>query len=340
MPYGACISAVPRSLRKKGGNMHCRLYPIRRLFLPILVACCWNLPAAADDLTDANSLYQARQLPEALGRTDVALKRTPRDAQMRFLKGLILTDMGKRTEAIAVFSALTVDFPSMPEPYNNLAVLYAADGQHDSARVALEKAIQANPNFTKAYENLADIYLTLASARYGTLLQQDPDNTQVRFKYLLVRSALDNPGESLPNAPATKPIAGKAALPPVLQSASAPASQSSDSERAAVLAAVNAWADAWSSQDLPRYLGFYATGFRVPNGKTRAEWTQQRRTRIVKADRIEVTVEAPEVTVRGKSATVRFLQHYVSGKRNSRERKTLVMQNQDGQWKIVQERGA
>ena len=39
------------------------------------------------------------------------------------------------------FEQLTEDFPELPEPYNNLAVLYAADGQLDRARAALELAL-------------------------------------------------------------------------------------------------------------------------------------------------------------------------------------------------------
>jgi tetratricopeptide (TPR) repeat protein len=41
-----------------------------------------------------------------------------------------------------VFTKLTDDYPELPEPYNNLAVLYAAAGQYDKARAALEMAIE------------------------------------------------------------------------------------------------------------------------------------------------------------------------------------------------------
>ncbi len=52
----------------------------------------------------------------------------PRDAQMRFLKGVILTEQKKPAEAIRLFTALTEDFPDLLAPYNKLAVLYAAGG--------------------------------------------------------------------------------------------------------------------------------------------------------------------------------------------------------------------
>ena len=82
----------------------------------------------------------------------------PKDAQGRFLKGQILTEMNKPADAIAVFTKLTEDYPELPEPYNNLAVLYAQQKQYDKARTALEMAIRTHPSYAIAYENLGDVY--------------------------------------------------------------------------------------------------------------------------------------------------------------------------------------
>jgi ketosteroid isomerase-like protein len=101
---------------------------------------------------------------------------------------------------------------------------------------------------------------------------------------------------------------------------------------------VSDWAQAWSSKDVARYLEHYGPKFRPPKDESRASWEAQRRARIVKDESINVQVEAPAVTVKGGAATVRFTQIYVSGKLNSKERKTLVLEKIDGQWKIVQER--
>ena len=82
---------------------------------------------------------------------------------MRFLRGVILTEQGKQAEAIAAFTQLTQDFPELPEPYNNLAALYAAQSQFDKARAALEMAIKLNPSYATAHENLGDVYARLAA---------------------------------------------------------------------------------------------------------------------------------------------------------------------------------
>jgi len=61
----------------------------------------------------------------------------------------------------------------MPEPYNNLAVLYAAEGQERKAAEALEQAIRTNPSYTTAHENLGDLYARMASEAYAKALQLD-----------------------------------------------------------------------------------------------------------------------------------------------------------------------
>ncbi len=57
-----------------------------------------------------------------------------------------------------MFTKLSEDYPELPEPYNNLAVLYAQQKQYDKARTALEMAIRTHPSYAIAYENLGDIY--------------------------------------------------------------------------------------------------------------------------------------------------------------------------------------
>jgi tetratricopeptide (TPR) repeat protein len=77
-----------------------------------------------------------------MARVQQHLATKPRDPQMRFLKGLIEQDSGKPQDAIATYNQLIQDYPELPEPYNNVAVLYAAQGQYDRARQALEMAIR------------------------------------------------------------------------------------------------------------------------------------------------------------------------------------------------------
>jgi Flp pilus assembly protein TadD len=113
--------------------------------LAVLAAALLAAGAAqADEYGDVNQLLRSGKHTEALNKADQYLAGKPKDPQMRFLKGVVLTEAGRPGEAITTFQKLTEDYPELPEPYNNLAVLYAGQAQFDKARAALEMAIRTN----------------------------------------------------------------------------------------------------------------------------------------------------------------------------------------------------
>jgi len=141
-----------------------------------------------DDYTAVTNLVTAKQLKEALTKADAYLAGKPKDPQMRFIKGVILTEMDQAEDAISLFTTLTQDYPELSEPYNNLAVLYAAQNQFEQARVSLNMAIRTNPSYATAHENLGDVYLQLASQSYSKALKLEPNKTSVQPKLALIRS--------------------------------------------------------------------------------------------------------------------------------------------------------
>lgn len=174
------------------------------LLLALLVGA-----AHADDYADVNTLLRQGKADQALAKADAYIAGKPRDPQMRFLRGVILTEQGKQADAVAAFTALTQDFPELPEPYNNLAALYAAQSQFDKARAALEMAIKLNPDYATAHENLGDVYARLAAQSYGRSLKLEAGNTTVPPKLALVRQMFGAPAaDTLPPAlpPVRKPV--------------------------------------------------------------------------------------------------------------------------------------
>jgi hypothetical protein len=173
--------------------------------------------ARADDIQDASQLLRSGQQQQALERVNRVLAAKPRDAQARFLKGLILTEQGNTKEAVLIFQKLTEDYPDLPEPYNNLAVIYAAQGQYDKARASLEQSIRTHPSYATAYENLGDVYSKLASQAYDKALQLDSSNSAAQNKLALVRELVGGAPRSTTTAaaakPATKPPVTVAAAP-------------------------------------------------------------------------------------------------------------------------------
>jgi len=163
--------------------------------------------APGDDLREAQKLYGQGRLQPAMELVDAYLKAQPREPQGRFLRGLLLTEQKKVNEAIQVFTSLTEDFPELPEPYNNLAVLYASLGNYDKAKSALELAIHTHPSYATAHENLGDIYAQLASRAYDRALQLDKNNTSAQVKLSMVKDLFIAPRSS----PASRPEPAKLA---------------------------------------------------------------------------------------------------------------------------------
>ncbi|PKO34622.1 MAG: DUF4440 domain-containing protein [Betaproteobacteria bacterium HGW-Betaproteobacteria-7] len=164
--------------------------------LTIGLAIGFAAPVFADNLPDVQRLIKQGQYPQAMDKVDAYLSSRPKDAQGRFLKGLIYTEMNKPTEAIAIFTRLSEDYPELPEPYNNLAVLYAQQRQYDKARTALEMAIRTHPSYAIAYENLGDVYAKLASQAYDKALQLDSANAATQNKLALIRDLITTSGKA------------------------------------------------------------------------------------------------------------------------------------------------
>ncbi|WP_049126318.1 tetratricopeptide repeat protein, partial [Burkholderia cenocepacia] len=128
----------------------------------------------------------------------------PHDVQAQFKRGTVLARLNRDDDAIQQFVAITQAYPELPEPYNNLAALYAKHGRYDEARTALVTATQSNPSYSLAYENLGDLYLRLASESYkrAQSLGRTSGATAQRLADL---QKIVSPPKAAPNARATTP---------------------------------------------------------------------------------------------------------------------------------------
>jgi len=350
---------------------HARIALPSRFRLVVLAAALW-IPQAvfADDYADVNQLMRSGKVAEALAKADQYLAGKPRDPQMRFLKGVLQTEAGRTADAIVTFTKLTEDYPELPEPYNNLAVLYAGQSQFDKARAALEMAIRTNPSYATAHENLGDVYAKLASQAYSKALQLDATNTGVQPKLALIRELFSPAGKAgakpsaaaapapvaatkapappavvakapAPAAPAPAaapaPVATKATVTPAPAAvAPAPAAPAAGTSKE-VESAVQAWAAAWSAKDMNGYLGAYGKEFDPPGKQSRKGWEEERRARIVGKAHISVKLSDLSVSVNGSRATAKFRQAYSADSLNVSSRKTLELVKSGDRWVIVRE---
>jgi ketosteroid isomerase-like protein len=338
----------------------------------------WPLqPARADDLGEVQQLLKSGNAAEALKRADQFLASQPRDAQMRFLKGVALAEQDRAADATGVFLKITEDYPELPEPYNNLAVLYANQGQYDKARTALEMAIRTNPSYATAYENLGDVYARLASQAYAKALQVDGGNTAVAPKLALIRDLFSPAATAMAAAPARPAVAAAprpaappapAAAPPAPPQAAAAAAPPAATEapparapirtaeagtaRAAAPAApaavqaagapqddVGAAVQAWARAWSSKDVEGYFAAY-APGyaaGMSRTAWQEDRRAKILGKSWIKVNISDLVVTVNGARATARFKQGYAADSLSVTSRKTLRLVKSGDKWLIEKE---
>jgi Flp pilus assembly protein TadD len=174
--------------------------------LPLWLLLCavFAMPARAaiaDELSEVTRLHHAGQTAAALERAERTLATQPKDAQMRFLKSVILADVGRTAEAQAILLQLVEEYPELAEPHNNLAALYAAAGDYGKSRAELEETIRLNPAYGPAHENLGDIHALLAAQSYTRALRLEPGSVSLPKKLALVRQLTAASSEPRPAQP-------------------------------------------------------------------------------------------------------------------------------------------
>ena len=273
--------------------------------------------AAAPAVTEAQDLIGQAKIEAALDLLDDYLAGAPQDAEARFLRGTILAQLNRTDEALKAFTDLAREFPQLAEPHNNAAVIYAQRGEYEKARQALDLVLASHPDYATAHENLADIYAALAVKEYERV-QSLGGNPDVADKIRVLDQLSGGPG------PVCPPCAEGGAT--AQGSASHPA-----------VAAVRAWAVAWSARDADAYLASYSKRFKPENGRSREAWAAERRERIGRAAQISVRVLEPKATAVGDAVEVQFGQRYKSDRVSGSVSKVLVLDQEADGWKIMRE---
>ena len=164
---------------------------------------------AETTLTQAGQLERNGRYTDALAKVEQAIQEEPDQPRPRFLKGVILMDLKRLDEAAAEFQGLRENFPELPEPYNNLAVIRMLQGHFEEAKNLLEIAVLAHPGYTTAHENLGDVYARLAGEEYNRA------GASRKFQTIrdLIAPQAAVPGTNAPNKPLSNPGAPAKAAP-------------------------------------------------------------------------------------------------------------------------------
>jgi len=249
------------------------------------------------------------------------------DPELLFYKGIIETNMGKNNQAIDTFRDLTERFPELPEPFNNLAVLYAGKGQYDLAKEILEQAIKTNPSYLTAHINLGDIFTKMASEAYNNALEIDKSNNIAITKLSMITQLFNYQ----PNTRNTKIDSIKE------KKKTKPLKLTKENLSKDILSRIENWKAAWENKNMEDYLSSYSSSFKYPNNMNKSEWENYRLNRIISKKVIVISLSNIKVKFDNKKAIATFNQNYKSGALNQTSKKTLVFVREANHWLILEE---
>ena len=306
---------------KKPGNY------IYNLLSAIVFLAFTTISFAQTDIKEIKLLLKNGKYKIAENIINGAIEENLNNPEILFYKGIIETNLGKTNQAIDTFRGLTERFPELPEPFNNLAVLYAEKGQFRLAKEILEQAIKTNPSYLTAHINLGDIFTKMASEAYNKALEIDKSNNIAITKLSMI-TQLFNYNPNTKNT-VIKSIEAIEKIKIV--------KLSKKELKKNILNLIENWKASWENKDMENYLNSYSSDFIYPNDMTRSEWEKYRANRILSKKLISISISNMKLKFKEEKIIATFNQNYISGKLNQTSIKSLIFIEEDGRWLIFQE---
>ena len=228
----------------------------------------------------------------------------------------------QKRKAAEHYENLVRRHPNLPEPKNNLAIIYLSDGDYDKASGLLVNAINTHNSYATAYANLSSIYTGLASEAYRRAVSESNEPVNYANKIeLTALSQLASLGQDK--------IVGNISEPDLIEN---PAIRSTLVKR------VMDWAQAWSEKDVDTYISYYSTEFNL-NFPTPEDWAEHRRQRILRPGFIKIGVSNIQIRAQTSNlAIIDFEQSFDSIDYSDRVIKRFGLNRINSQWEITDER--
>lgn len=329
-----------------------------RLFILLFV---FALPASvsANSLEQLQKQLQLQQYDRAATTGLALLRQSPDDLQTRFLTALAFQKNNQPEQARRYYEQIIQQYPQLPEPRNNLAMVYVKLGEHDRAIDLLIESLNTHPAYATAWQNLSNLYKGLASEAYRKALSEEHNTSNVLDSIQLVALDKVNP------IPLSTPSAEKTQLAAVSVPAAAeqPARTNEKPDQPATLSQpevpaispvttakaepdleqrlrqiLQDWAQAWDNKAFDAYVNAYADDYQG-NQASHAQWVEHRRSRILRSD--PITVKISNIQIRSYDASraiIDFTQAYKSPTYQDRVVKRVNLRKMNNAWKITSER--
>jgi tetratricopeptide (TPR) repeat protein len=290
------------------------------------------------DIKLINKLIDDKNYEQAQIEINAILKSDSDNPQLLFINGVLLSESNKADEAIKVFESLTKTHPNLPEPYNNLAVLYAQQGDFQKAKQALEQSIKTHPSYATAHINLGDLYTRMASESYNQALQIDGSNKSAKTKLSLIKK-LFNFQPIRKNIEITKTASNESEAPKIQEpdSKNIIENTSNNISLTEIESFIDTWKTSWEQQNFESYINCYSLKFKNNNGQNFKQWKIYRKPRVTNKEKIEIKLTNIKITEINNGFEVSFIQEYKSGNIDSRTNKKLMIETVDNQIKIINE---
>lgn len=158
----------------------------KKVFAGVVLMISLNSSWAQDN--DINFLIVSANYNLAMQKVNNVLIDHPQNMTARFQYATILSLTQKTDAAIEEYNKLLKDYPALFEVHNNLGVLYSQQGLLEKSMQSFQDAININPKYNTAIENLGDLYVKMAVQTYKKALANDLNNESSLVKYMKTKS--------------------------------------------------------------------------------------------------------------------------------------------------------
>ena len=258
----------------------------------------------------------------ALVEIDLLLESDSNNHNLLFLRAVTLTKLEQKDLAIKTYISLIEKFPKLPEPYNNLAVLYAEQNKLLEAKQILEEALKTNNSYSIAHINLGDVYTRMASDAYRKAFELD-ESPVANNKLQLINELFSYSPNMQRND--------------LVDTASKSEIKSKEQKLADLALFVERWKTSWEDKDLETYFSSYSKYFKVKGDINYKDWKRTRTEKII--NKKEINIQLTKIKYKFKEGLwfINMSQAYNSGNYSDKENKTLVIINESGDYKIIEE---
>jgi len=317
-----------------------------RVLLLLLIAV---LPASAysNSFQQLQSELEKQKYASAATTGLSLLRKNPDNARAKFLTAVALQNNNQPSLAKKHYQQLIQSNPELPEPRNNLAMIYLQQGKHDQAVDLLISSLKTHPAYATAWSNLSNLYKGLASEAYRRALSEEKDTSSVVHKiqltalthlHSLPESVIASPAQTdspvqvaTIDNPVLKPVIK---IPPKAIKTAAIEPDLSDND---LINIVKNWANAWGKKDIKTYLNAYTTNFKGRKASAK-QWRQFRSSRIKRPGKISIKLSNINIKSRTTNQVIiDFHQAYNSAKYSDKVAKRLYLTKTGKLWKISRE---